>query len=140
MPESGPPSDFLANFAEAPFHTYLGITIEEYRPDFARLRLKISEDTPTGIGGSVNGGVIATLIDIAVIPAVFAGIKEGTVPAGTADLQVTYLRQSHGKWIDAEAVVIKRGRQLCTVEVSVINDEGVLSARGRVLYALRSAS
>jgi acyl-coenzyme A thioesterase PaaI-like protein len=71
---------------------------------------------------------------------VFAGIKEGTVPAGTADLQVTYLRQSHGKWIDAEAVVIKRGRQLCTVEVSVINDEGVLSARGRVLYALRSAS
>jgi acyl-coenzyme A thioesterase PaaI-like protein len=75
-----------------------------------------------------------------VIPAVFAGIKEGTTPAGTADLQVTYLRQSHGKWIDAEATVIKRGRQLCTVEVSVINDEGVLSARGRVLYALRSVS
>ncbi len=139
MSESGPPSDYFADFADAPFHKYLGITIEEYRPDFARLRLKINEDTPTGIGGSVNGGVIATLIDIAVIPAVFAGIREGTMPAGTADLQVTYLRQSHGKWIDAEATVIKRGRQLCTIEVSVINDEGVLSARGRVLYALRSA-
>ena len=77
---------------------------------------------------------------MAVIPAVFAGLKEGgSQPAGTADLQVTYLRQSHGAWIDAEATVIKRGRQLCTVEVSVIDDKGVLCARGRVLYALRAS-
>ena len=140
MAEGDLPADYFASFAEAPFHKYLGITLEEYRADFARLRLTISEDTPTGVGGSVNGGVIATLIDIAVIPAVFAGLKKDTLPAGTADLQVTYLRQSHGKWIDAEATVIKRGRNLCSIEVSVINDEGVLRARGRVLYALRSAA
>jgi len=136
--ESLPAGDFFANFADVPFHKYLGLSIEEARPDFARVRLMIDESTPTGIGGSVNGGVIATLIDIAVIPAVFAGMREGSQPAGTADLQVTYLRQSHGRWIEAQATVIKRGRQLCTVEVSVINDEGALSARGRVLYALRS--
>lgn len=139
MSKSGPQADYFADFADAPFHKYLGISLEEYRPDFARLRLRITPDTPTGIGGSVNGGVIATLIDVAVIPAVFAGLKEGSMPAGTADLQVTYLRQSHGEWIDAQATVIKRGRQLCTVEVSVINDQGVLCARGRVLYALRNA-
>ena len=138
MKEPSPPGDFFANFADVPFHKYLGLSIEEAKPDFARVRLAISDETPTGIGGSVNGGVIATLIDIAVIPAVFAGMREGSQPAGTADLQVTYLRQSHGRWIDAEATVIKRGRQLCTVEVSVVNDEGVLSARGRVLYALRT--
>jgi uncharacterized protein (TIGR00369 family) len=139
MSDTKPTGDFFENFADIPFHRYLGLSIEEARPDFARVRLQISASTPTGIGGSVNGGVIATLIDIAVIPAVFAGMREGSQPAGTADLQVTYLRQSHGRWIDAEATVIKRGRQLCTVEVSVINDEGVLSARGRVLYALRPA-
>ena len=140
MSERPPIDGFLEHFAEVPFHDYLGLSVEETRPDFARLRLTITEDTPQGIGGSVNGGVIASLIDIAVIPAIWAGMREGSMPAGTADLQVTYLRQSHGKWIDAEATVIKRGRQLCTVEVSVINDEGVLSARGRVLYALRSAA
>jgi uncharacterized protein (TIGR00369 family) len=139
MEEGGLPTDYFANFADQPFNRYLGISLEEYRADYARMRLKISEQTPTGIGGSVNGGVIATLIDLVVIPAVFAGLREGSLPAGTADLQVTYLRQSHGQWIDAEATVIKRGRQLCTVEVSVVNDEGVLSAKGRVLYALRSA-
>ena len=140
MSERPPIDGFLEHFAEVPFHDYLGLSVEETRPDFARLRLTITEDTPQGIGGSVNGGVIASLIDIAVIPAIWAGMREGSMPAGTADLQVTYLRQSHGKWIDADATVIKRGRQLCTVEVSVINDEGVLSARGRVLYALRSAA
>ena len=139
MSDSLPSGEFFERFSDVPFHNYLGLTIEEAKPDFARVRLTITEDTPTGIGGSVNGGVIASLIDIAVIPAVFAGMREGSLPAGTADLQVTYLRQSHGKWIDAEATVLKRGRQLCTVEVSVVNDEGVLSARGRVLYALRSA-
>lgn len=133
-----PRPDFLANFDDNAFHKYLGLTLQEARADFARLRLTLSEETPTGVGGSVNGGVIATMIDMAAIPAIFAGLKEGSQPAGTADLQVTYLRQSHGLWIDAEATVIKRGRQLCTVEVSILNDEGVLSARGRVLYALRS--
>jgi acyl-coenzyme A thioesterase PaaI-like protein len=53
---------------------------------------------------------------------------------------VTYLRQAHGEWVDAEAIVIKRGRQLCTVEVSIVNDEGLLCARGRVLYAMRSGT
>jgi acyl-coenzyme A thioesterase PaaI-like protein len=51
---------------------------------------------------------------------------------------VTYLRQAHGAWIDAEAQVVKRGRQLCYVEVAVVNDGGELCARGRVLYALRA--
>ena len=66
------------------------------------------------MGGSVNGGVIATMIDMSSIVAVFAGIPDGTTPAGTADLNVTYLRQAHGDWVDAAATVVQRGRQLCT--------------------------
>ena len=136
--QDNPPPEYFDGFDDVPFHRYLGLRLVERRPDHARLRLTITEQTPTGIGGSVNGGVIATLIDMAVIPAVFTGIREGTQPAGTADLQVTYLRQAHGAWIDAEATVIKRGRQLCVVEVSVTNDTGKLCARGRVLYAMRA--
>lgn len=132
------PADFFRRFDHNPFHRYLGLTLEETRPDYARLRLTLSDQTPTGVGGSVNGGVIATMVDMAAIPAVFTGLREGSQPAGTADLQVTYLRQAHGAWVDAQATVIKRGRQLCTVEVSIVNDSGELCARGRVLYALRS--
>lgn len=137
MSES-PPPEYFDGFDDVPFHRFLGLRLVERRPDHACLRLTITEQTPTGIGGSVNGGVIATMIDMAVIPAVFTGIREGSQPAGTADLRVTYLRQAHGAWIEAKATVIKRGRQLCVVEVSVTNDTGKLCARGSVLYALRS--
>ena len=136
--EPGAPGEFFKNFDDNPFHRYLGLKLVETRPDHARLRLTLSEQTPTGVGGSVNGGVIATMVDMAAIPAVFSDLREGSRPAGTADLQVTYLRQAHGVWIDAIATVIKRGRQLCTVEVSIVDDTGVLCARGRVLYALRT--
>lgn len=131
-------SDFLTRFDDIPFHRYLGLRLVERERDRARLRLTVTEQTPTGVGGSVNGGVIATLVDMAALPAVFSALREGSRPAGTADLQVTYLRQAHGPWIDAEARVIKRGRQLCVVEVSVVNEAGELCARGRVLYALRA--
>jgi len=138
QPPAAPEPGLLETFDDIPFHRYLGLRLVERRDGYARLRLTRTDQTPTGIGGSVNGGVIATMIDMATIPAVFTGMRAGALPAGTADLQVTYLRQAQGAWIEAEAVVIKRGRQLCTVEVSVTNDAGELCARGRVLYALRS--
>ena len=132
-------SDFFERFDHIPFHQYLGLKLIEHKDGYARLRLTKTKDTPTGIGGSVNGGVIATMVDMAAIPAVFSGLHSNSQPAGTADLQVTYLRQAQGQWVEAEAHVIKRGRQLCTVEVSIVNDQGDLCARGRVLYALRPA-
>lgn len=138
QPPAAPEPGLLETFDDIPFHRYLGLRLVERRDGYARLRLTRTDQTPTGIGGSVNGGVIATMIDMATIPAVFTGMRAGALPAGTADLQVTYLRQAKGVWIEAEAVVIKRGRQLCTVEVSVTNDAGELCARGRVLYALRA--
>lgn len=125
-------------FDENPFHQYLGLALVESKTDYVRLRLTVKETTPTGVGGSVNGGVLSTMVDMAAVPAVFTNIREGSEPAGTADLQITYLRQAHGEWIDAEATVIKRGRQLCTINVDIKDPEGKLCATGRVLYALKS--
>jgi uncharacterized protein (TIGR00369 family) len=130
----------FSEFDDVPFHRYLGLTLTERRDDYARLRMTLGDTTPTGIGGAVNGGALATLIDMSAVPAVFTGMREGTEPGGTADLQVTYLRQAKGRWLEAEAKVLKRGRNLCTVDVSVHNDSGVLCARGRVLYALRAGA
>jgi uncharacterized protein (TIGR00369 family) len=134
------PEGFIQDFNDNPFHQYLGLQVVEQCTDFGRLRLQRNDSTPTGIGGSVHGGVIATMIDMAAVLSVFSNLPDSGTPAGTADLAVTYLRQAHGEWVDAEASVIKRGRQLCTVEVSIVNDEGLLCARGRVLYAMRSGT
>jgi uncharacterized protein (TIGR00369 family) len=116
----------------------LGITLLERKPGYGKIVLSKGENTPTGIGGSVHGGVLASMVDIAMLVAMFAEMREGEVPAGTAELSITYLRQAQGKHIYATARVIKRGRQLSSVEVDITDDEDRLCARGRTLYAFRA--
>ena len=131
---------FFERFDDNPFHRYMGLTVAEVSDDYAHLRLTVSDTTPTGIGGSVNGGVLASVVDMAAVAAVFSKSMPGSEPAGTADLSITYLRQAHGAWLDAKAKVVKRGRQLSTVAVEIYNDQGRLCSHGKVLYAMRTTS
>ena len=89
-------SSFFEHFDSMPFHQYLGLKVHAAEKDQLQLRLLRNEETPTGIGGSVNGGVLATMLDMAAVAAVFTDIPDGVLPAGTADLQITYLRQGFG--------------------------------------------
>ena len=65
---------FFQHFADTPFHRYIGLSVAEVADDFARLRLNVTDNTPTGIGGSVNGGVLATVVDMAAVAAVFLSL------------------------------------------------------------------
>ena len=129
--------DNKLDFNSDPFHQYLGLTLEETAQNFARVKLKIGTNTPSGINNSVHGGVLATMIDMAAVTAVFASMRENDIPGGTADLQISYLRQAHGDWLEAKADVLKKGRQLATIQVEIMNNEGTLCAAGRVLYAFK---
>lgn len=131
---------FFEQFDQNPFHQFMGLSVAEISDDYACLRLTVGPTTPTGIGGSVNGGVLATMVDMAAVGAVFSRAMPQSVPAGTADLSITYLRQAHGNWLEARAKVIKRGRQLSTVSIDIVNDEAILCSTGKVLYAMRTVS
>ena len=135
MPEF---SEYKANFDSMPYHKFLGITVLEQRPGFGKIVLRKDANTPGGIGGSVHGGILAAMVDIVMLVAIFAEMREGEQPAGTAELSITYLRQAHGENIYASANVIKRGRQLSLVEIDITDDEERLCARGRTLYAFRA--
>ncbi|MDP6979954.1 MAG: PaaI family thioesterase [Myxococcota bacterium] len=128
---------YKRRFESDPFNRMLGITLEECGPGHARICLAKTSETPQGIGGSVHGGVLASMVDIAMLAAIFAELRPGQVPAGTADLGITYMRQAHGDRVFAEARVVKHGRQLANVEVDITDAEGTLCAKGRVLYAFR---
>jgi uncharacterized protein (TIGR00369 family) len=133
--ESGPRSG--ERFGGHPLHRFFGLTLEEARPGYARMRLDTSPNVIGGVGGSVHGGVLAALVDIAMLEALFPALTPSDEPAGTADLAITYLRPAFGPSIWAEAEVLRKGRQLAVVEVAISNGEGALCAKGRVLYALR---
>ena len=83
---------------------------------------------------------MAALVDIATIAALFnthPNDLKGYQPAGTADLNITYLRPALSPIIYAEAIVIKRGKMLAMIEVNIKDTNGVLCAKGRTLYAFR---
>lgn len=122
-------------FAEQPFHRWLGLSLEDARPGMARVRLDIGPETPRGAGDGVHGGILATLVDIAMLQALMATFAPGVRARGTADLNITYLRPATGAAIFAEATVLREGRSLSVVEVSITDSEGRLCARGRTLYA-----
>jgi acyl-CoA thioesterase len=127
------------DFDAQPLQKLLGITLVERRSGFGRICLTRTEATPQGIGGSVHGGVLAAMVDIAMLVAVFSQLRPGQEPAGTADLNISYLRPARGRQIFADATVIKHGRQLAVVEVSISDDDNRLCAKGRTLYAFRTS-
>lgn len=132
------PHDLLGEAFDAlPLHRFLGVRLEQRRPGFARVRLDIGPNVTGGVEGSVHGGVLAALVDIAMLQALFPMLEPGDRPAGTADLAITYLRPAVGKAVWAEATVLRKGRQLAVVEVAIVDEEGRLFAKGRVLYAFR---
>ena len=130
---------YRRDFDAQPLHTMLGITLVERQPGYGRICLTRTEATPQGIGGSVHGGVLAAMVDIAMLVAVFSQLRPAQQPAGTADLNISYLRPARGRQIFADATVIKHGRQLAVVEVSIADEENRLCAKGRTLYAFRSS-
>ncbi len=139
MSEAGSPRslDWNRHFEEFPFHRFLGLHLEEARPGFARISLKTGPNTLGGVGGSVHGGILAALVDIAMLQAQSSLFERDEQPAGTADLTITYLRPALGERIYAEAAVLKKGRSLIVTEVSILDEQGVLCAKGRTIYAVR---
>ena len=77
-----------SGFNDNPFHRYLACRLLN-NAQITGACVYSAMIRPTGIGGSVHGGVIATMIDMAVVVSVFSNLPDTGSPAGTADLAVT---------------------------------------------------
>ena len=127
------------DFDEFPLHKTLGLTLEELRPGFARIALATSRLTLGGVGGSVHGGLLAAMVDIVMLEALAKMFVAGEQPQGTADLNITYLRPALGAKVFAEAQVVRKGKSLAMTEVSILDQEGRLCAKGRTLYSIKQS-
>jgi len=131
------PPPWRAAMDAFPFHQYLGIEVEEAGPGHARIAIDTGPNVDGGVKGSVHGGILASLVDIAMLEAVFPTFEEGEEPGGTIDLGITYLRPAMGSRITVEAEIVRRGREIVSSEVSIRDDQQRLCARGRVLYKIK---
>ncbi|MBA4179812.1 MAG: hypothetical protein C0506_04415 [Anaerolinea sp.] len=124
-------------FDRTMLHEALGLTLEELRPGYARVRLTTGRVTLGGVNGGVHGGVLAAMVDIAMLRAMVPLLRKSERAAGTVDLNITYLRPAVGDYIDAIAEVLRKGRTIMVTEVTIVDSGGRLCAKGRTIYALR---
>jgi len=124
-------------FNNLPLYRQLALTLDEARPGFSRVTLRTSPVTLGGVGGSVHGGLLALLVDVAMLEAMFPMFEPSDQPAGTADLNITYLRPVLGPAATAEATVIRKGKTLAVTEVEIFDAERRLCAKGRTIYVIR---
>ena len=102
------------------FKDVLGVQVESAEDGRARVTLEASPDH-LNEGGTVHGGVLASLVDMAMGEAVRSSIGEGDVPA-TSQLTVTYLRPGKPGALTVTAEVSKQGDNLTICEADVAQD------------------
>lgn len=91
-----------------PYHALIGVELVERGDGRARCRLPVTEKVRGGVAGSVHGSVISALVDIVTLAAISSMAVAGEQMAGTAELNVSYLRPALGDAIFATARVLKK--------------------------------
>ena len=123
------------NFKMPVFPSFLGIELEELREDYARLKLGYRREW-TQPAGVVHGGVIASLIDTAVVPAIGSAYDDRP-DLLTIDMQVQYMGAIVEKDIYVEGWVSKRGRSVVFAQAEVRDADGKIAATGTLAYTVR---
>lgn len=112
----------------APIAQLLGMRMTDVSPGSATFTLEPHQSHENGVG-VVNGGVLATLLDMAVACAVMS-----TLPAGhrftSIDLSVSMLRAAGADsgTLTCVGTVVKPGRQVSFTEAKVTDSKGRLVA------------
>jgi uncharacterized protein (TIGR00369 family) len=92
-------------FGGFPLTRNWGLRLRELAPGSARLTMVPNEHTTNGASGVLNGGVLATLSDMACAFALCTCF-DGRMPFATSDLHIRYLEPADSE-ITVEATVVR---------------------------------
>ncbi|MBM3673969.1 MAG: PaaI family thioesterase [Actinobacteria bacterium] len=124
------------NMVKTPYIKGLGIVIERWEPEGVLLRLPFSEAL-TNDGTAHHGGAVASLMDTAGAGAVWAGHDfDKGMRAATVSMTVNYVGAGRGTDLLAEAVCVKRGKDLAFSEIHVSDADGRGIATGTLVYRI----
>lgn len=120
----------------SPFLAHMDIKKMEIGSGHSRLYLDIKPEH-TNRARTVHGGVIATLLDVAVGSAA-ASVVDASELTVTASLNVDYIQSAlAGDRLVAEGTVVKKGSRIVFAEAIVKTGSGEIVARGSAVLAIR---
>jgi uncharacterized protein (TIGR00369 family) len=110
-----------------PFVSHLKILTEELGHGTARLSLPVEAHLRNSLG-TVHGGVIMSLLDVALCTAART-LHPDSTGVITIDLSTSFIGGGSGDMLYAEAHVLKDGRSMSFVEGEAKNADGSLVAK-----------
>ena len=125
----------MAQFIPAsPFAAKLGIVAEVLDGDEVRLRMPF-DPTNVTLGDVVHGGAIASLADMTVMAAAWAGAEVPDSLRGvTTSLSMQFLAPARSTDLIGVGRVLRRGKTLVNCDVDVITPEGKAVAKAIATY------
>lgn len=112
---------------QIPFVSHLKIVTEALGEGTATLSLPVEPHLYNSLG-TVHGGVIVSLLDVALCTAART-LHPGSVGVITVDLSTSFLDGASGRKLLADARVLRDGRSLSFVEGEARNEDGALVAK-----------
>jgi len=118
-----------------PFVSHLKILTETLGEGTARLSLPIEAHLTNSIG-TVHGGVILSLLDVALCTAART-LHPDSLGVITIDMSTSFIGGGSGARLLAEARVLKNGRSMIFVEGEAKNEDGSLVAKAIATVRVR---
>ena len=118
-----------------PFVSHLKILTETLGEGTARLSLPIEPHLTNSIG-TVHGGVIMSLLDVALCTAART-LHPDSLGVITIDMSTSFIGGGSGARLLAEARVLKNGRSMIFVDGEAKNEDGSLVAKAIATVRVR---
>lgn len=129
-------SDVQQWIEQSGYSKQLGVTVQELGEDSATLALPFREGN-SNPGGALHGGVYASASVIAAQAVARTALGNDVGPFQTTGFQINYLAAAINESVTARARLLRRGKELCFIEVTVASESGrdvshaTLMIRGR---------
>ncbi len=124
----------MARFERMAFAQFLRVRVAQVSHERAVLRLPFQEDNANQ-GGVLHGGATASLIHMAGTLAAWTGLDLQADPlVNTVDLSIQYLAAALREEITAEAILLRRGRDIFFLDVTVRSAAQQLISKGLMVY------
>jgi uncharacterized protein (TIGR00369 family) len=122
--------------SESPYARALGVETAAVGADRAVLELPFREQNANP-GGALHGGVAASLAVIGAHAVTRAALGEESGPWHTTALHVSYLAAAINEGVTAETRLLRRGKEICFLEVEVRTADGKAIAHAAVATRAR---
>jgi uncharacterized protein (TIGR00369 family) len=118
-----------------PFVSHLKILTEALGEGTARLSMPIEPHLTNSLG-TAHGGVIVSLLDVALCTAART-LHPESIGVITIDLSTSFIGGASGKTLYADARVMRDGRSMSFVEAEAKNEDGSLVAKAIATVRVR---